>query len=647
MSFTNLKISTKLTVTFALILLISITANIFVYRSLDTIRSAVDANRRTENVSDLATGMRMTFLEQRAALRGYLARGTDRYITQYEKAKADFAKTVSTFISETALDEHRQLAKQVGEKIGEWQQKSAERQMALYRDPATRASAATVAASVKSDEEAQQLITKILEKQEQLIKERSQEIAASDTWARTVMIAGGLIGAVAAVAFAILLLRGIATPVRAMTSVMGRLAEGDKTVDVPAVGRGDEIGQMAGAVLRFKQAALEQERLEQEAEAARLAQQSQRERQTAIDNAKAEDLKTFVHMVDAGFEALSDGNLMVRMDQPVAPEFEPIRAKFNTSVERLEQAIGAVVSSVMAINTGLSEIRTASTDLAQRTEQQAASLEETVAALGEVTAGVNETAEGAILAQISTEKAGENARRGGTVVANAVTAMAEIEKSSEQISHIISVIDEIAFQTNLLALNAGVEAARAGEAGKGFAVVAQEVRALAQRSAEAAKEIKGLISTSSVQVGTGVELVQASGAALEQIVTQVTEMTDVISRIAASAKQQSTSLQEVSSAADNMDKVTQTNAAMVEQTTAAARTMAIETEELAAKVAIFRTRESQDHKSAAKKDRPTETARTSVTRSKPAAAPRPVAQMRQTQNAQPRHAEDHEDWTEF
>ncbi|MBP7650287.1 MAG: methyl-accepting chemotaxis protein, partial [Phenylobacterium sp.] len=231
----------------------------------------------------------------------------------------------------------------------------------------------------------------------------------------------------------------------------------------------------------------------------------------------------------------------------------------------------------------------ASDDLSRRTEQQAASLEETAAALDEITATVKKSADGASHARAVVQTAKTGAADGGEIVRQAVLAMGEIEKSSTQISQIIGVIDEIAFQTNLLALNAGVEAARAGEAGKGFAVVASEVRALAQRSAEAAKEIKALISASSTQVGSGVQLVGKTGQALEMLVAQVDEIDGLVGEIAASAKEQATGLNEVNAAVNKMDQVTQQNAAMVEESTAAAHALNGEAVELRRLMGDFRT----------------------------------------------------------
>ena len=253
--------------------------------------------------------------------------------------------------------------------------------------------------------------------------------------------------------------------------------------------------------------------------------------------------------------------------------------------------VGATAKSIKA---GVGEIAAATDDWSQRTEQQAANLEESAAALEQLTVTVKKASQGAIHARDVVSAAKIDAEKSGAVVREAMAAMAAIDKSSKQIGQIIGVIDEIAFQTNLLALNAGVEAARAGDAGRGFAVVASEVRALAQRSAEAAKEIKGLISASTAQVDQGVVLVGQTGEALERIVTQVVEIAGSIAEIAVSAQEQSTGLDQVNAAVTDMSQATQKNSALIGETSAATHTLASETERLAKLVAAYRTQRNED-----------------------------------------------------
>ncbi|MGA0603127.1 methyl-accepting chemotaxis protein [Caulobacter sp. KR2-114] len=294
-----------------------------------------------------------------------------------------------------------------------------------------------------------------------------------------------------------------------------------------------------------------------------------------------------VNEVAAGLTALANNDLTHRITRPIEAAFEKVKGDFNTAMSTLQETMSAVAASTHSVGGGADEIATASDDLSRRTEQQAASLEETAAALDEITATVKRSAEGAKLANHAASSAKDDAVRSGDVMRDAVSAMGEIEQSSRQVTQIIGVIDEIAFQTNLLALNAGVEAARAGEAGRGFAVVAQEVRALAQRSAEAAKEIKTLIANSSSQVERGVRLVGDTGQALTGIVAKVTEIDKLIAEISQSSQEQATGLSQVNVAVNQMDQVTQQNAAMVEEATAAAASLKAESRELANMISRF------------------------------------------------------------
>ncbi|KQN94018.1 chemotaxis protein [Sphingomonas sp. Leaf231] len=301
-------------------------------------------------------------------------------------------------------------------------------------------------------------------------------------------------------------------------------------------------------------------------------------------NAEAEAM---VAALGAGLSRLAAGDLTMQIDTPLAQQFETVRRDFNAAMGSMASTLTRVSAVAEGINSGSSDIREASDDLSRRTEQQAAALEETAAAMDEITSTVRQTAEGATTANTLVLQAQREAQASGEVVERAVAAMGGIERTSAEISDIISVIDGIAFQTNLLALNAGVEAARAGDAGRGFAVVASEVRALAQRSADAAKDVKARVAASTEQVEAGVELVSATGAALRGIIVRVEEIQGIVATIASSAKQQAVGLQQVNTAVSEMDGVTQQNAAMVEQATAATRSLASEAERLAQEVARF------------------------------------------------------------
>ncbi|HEY1124283.1 MAG TPA: methyl-accepting chemotaxis protein [Sphingobium sp.] len=324
-----------------------------------------------------------------------------------------------------------------------------------------------------------------------------------------------------------------------------------------------------------------------------------------------------VRELGRGLEQLAAGNLTYTIDTAFGGQYEALRTSFNQAVSGLDQSLCQVVGSAQSVHAGSTEIRIASEDLSRRTEQQAASLEETAAATSQVTNMVAESARNAHEISGSIKTAHKDASEGGAVVRQAVTAMDAIEKSSQEIGNIINVIDGIAFQTNLLALNAGVEAARAGEAGKGFAVVANEVRALAQRSADAAKDIKALINTSSEQVHHGVSLVGETGKMLERILGKISDINSLIGEMAASAEMEASNVQQVNSSISDMDKMTQQNAAMVEETTAAARNLSSEADRLASLITRFQLSARQIRASAAPASAPRASA--------PRAVPRAVA----------------------
>jgi methyl-accepting chemotaxis protein len=294
--------------------------------------------------------------------------------------------------------------------------------------------------------------------------------------------------------------------------------------------------------------------------------------------AQAKERDMVANSIGAGLAKLAAKDLVSRITDNMPEAYHRLQQDFNAALAQLESAMADIANSAHTIGSTTQEIATAADDMSKRTEQQAASLEQTSAALEEVTVTVKKTAEGAAHATAIIGTTKSEAETSGEIVHRAVDAMGRIEKSSREISQIVGVIDEIAFQTNLLALNAGVEAARAGDAGRGFAVVAFEVRALAQRSAEAAKEIKALISASTSEVKQGVELVDQTGKALEKIVGQVADINRVIMEIANGTREQATALAEVNVAVGQLDQNTQKNAAMFEETTAATHSLRRETE---------------------------------------------------------------------
>ncbi|KQN40525.1 chemotaxis protein [Sphingomonas sp. Leaf407] len=383
-------------------------------------------------------------------------------------------------------------------------------------------------------------------------------------WRSAAILSGlALIVLVAVGLFSQAIGRSISKPVEALAARMRGLAVGDTDAAIPGIGRHDEIGEMSDALQVFRDAAI-------------VAREREAEQQQVVAE------------VGQGLDALAKGDLTARIDAEFTGAFAKIRTDFNQAMVAVGDAMQAVSHSAGSIRTGATEISGASDDLSRRTEHQAASLEETAAAMDEITMTVRQTAAGALQANETMAATRADAEAGGRIVRDAVEAMGRIKRSSDEISQIISVIDGIAFQTNLLALNAGVEAARAGDAGRGFAVVASEVRALAQRSADAARDVKARIQSSGTQVESGVALVGETGRALDRIVTRVVEIGDLVGRIAAGADQQALGLQQVNTAVNEMDSVTQQNAAMVEESTAAARSLAAEAEALARHVARFR-----------------------------------------------------------
>jgi methyl-accepting chemotaxis protein len=397
----------------------------------------------------------------------------------------------------------------------------------------------------------------------------SQKKLAESSHITLLVVLGILILAAAGVTVAVIGLlrfvdRRVIAPVEAIAGAMDAMASGQIDVVIAGAERDDELGTMARATLGFR-----------EALAARV--DHEREQREVVDQLS--------HAMDE----LARGNLMHRITAAFSVEYGSLRSGYNGAVDALGDALRRAGGAAGSVNSGAREIRAASDDLARRTEQQASRLESAATSLMAVTSSIGETADDAGNAARAIDVACDASREGAGVVRDAIAAMGAIESSAREISSIIEVIDGIAFQTNLLALNAGVEAARAGESGKGFAVVANEVRALSQRSSQAASEIRRLIGTSSEHVSSGVALVNATGAMLDGIADKVGEVAERLSAISVAAADQAGRVREISGVVSEMDRTTQQNAAMVEQTTAAARSLSGEAESLRGQIARFQT----------------------------------------------------------
>jgi methyl-accepting chemotaxis protein len=582
---------TKLVIVFSSILIAGLIVNLV---SLASSKTQQDATRWTEHtyqvlraVDDMVAGM----VNQETGLRGYLLAGNDAFLEPQKAGELQFKSAFELGKSLTSDNAAQQKRFSDLEALAKgWGTEVLEREISLMRDPSTvdQARAMEIDGAGKKYMDSIRTIAKqISDEEASLLDARAAASAAAANrtfWSIII----GLCAIVVIIATSLVVLSTVMIrPIQAITAAMKRLAGGDADTAIPYAGRADEIGEMAAAVEIFRTNALDNRRLEQEANTQRSQSEEQRRQMAEQERVRADAMAQATSGLAAGLKQLAAGNLGFQLNQSFAEEFESLRADFNQAVAQLRETMTSVAESTSSIDSGSREISQSAEDLSRRTEQQAASLEETAAALDQITTNVANSSKRAEEARTVAIQANDSARQSGAVVANAVDAMGKIEQSSNQISNIIGVIDDIAFQTNLLALNAGVEAARAGEAGKGFAVVAQEVRELAQRSATAAKEIKDLIRNSSAEVGNGVKLVSDTGGALKTIESYIVTINQHMDAIATSAREQSVGLSEVNTAVNQMDQVTQQNAAMVEEANAAGATLANEAGKLRELVSQF------------------------------------------------------------
>ena len=429
----------------------------------------------------------------------------------------------------------------------------------------------------------------------QLVNTSTDFLSASESAARektafwsTTSLIVGLGSIVLFIAGLWLLRRNAITAITKTAEYMDQLAQGDLETQVPFLSRSDEVGQMAQSIAVFRQAGIEKRNLEiANQEQMRIAEEQRLARMEEV-RINAENMQKVVDDLGAGLDRLSKGNIRLTLDEPFSGGFEQLRNDFNISMGVFQETLVEVLNKATEINQGCHEIRGASNDLLTRTEKQASALENTAAALHEITSNVKLTSDRVNSTRSRTQAARKDVETSNSVVTKAIAAMERIENATLQISRINGVVDEIAFQTNLLALNAGVEAARAGDSGRGFAVVAQEVRELAQRSSAAAKEINSLIAKAKIEVADGVKNVSETGASLTAIENHIAEISGDIDQIAVACNEQSIGLTGVNNSINEIDAITQKNAAMVEEATAATNVLADDANTLSDLVSRFK-----------------------------------------------------------
>ncbi|OMJ32532.1 methyl-accepting chemotaxis protein [Sphingomonas sp. Sph1(2015)] len=568
-----MNIPKKLGVSFLIVSLSAAVMTIVFFVNIWEIKNATAGNNHAQEVYAKALTLETSILRENSQLRGFLVTGDKSYLKSYEEARKEYDTTsreLNAMLNDPA--ELALLAKSNAEKA-KWRRTWSDRLTDWVkdgrRDEAQQAVRDAGKAVLTSD-----IVLPLRAIRDQETAAIASNAASQENAISTAIIAlvlGGvmLIGVV--ITLQMVLSRSIARPITALTRLMAELARGRNDIDVPGSARGDELGDMARAVVVFR-------------DAAKAKVSDDRERDLALE------------AIGSGLQSLSAADLTVRLTD-LPPAFHQLATDFNRAVQNLSGLTSDVRGSAGSIRSNIEEIRQATDNLSARSEQQAASLRETAAAVGEITQGVREGAASASQANRAVTEARDEAEKGGQIVAKSITAMNGIDQASREIVDIITVIDGIAFQTNLLALNAGVEAARAGDAGKGFAVVASEVRALAQRSADAASDVKARILSAIEHVRSGVVLVDETGNALQRIIGKVSDVSTVVDVIARSSEQQAHSLGQVNIAIGEIDSVTQQNAAMVEESTAAASLLAQECGTLMASVMRFNVDVAAQHAS--------------------------------------------------
>ncbi len=573
MNMRNWSISTKLIAAFAVNMVIVVAMMTVVWNSSATVQATTERSSHAQDIYSQTVSFEMAAQRMNSQVRGYVITSDESYARFYKEANGQMADALAAIDRQIDTPTDQALVDETRVLLGAWQPLWATRLMKMGDARRNEEAMQIIRADVKAQLLSPVLapLRKLRTRQTEALEEYRAEQAAAFANSERATLVGTLLLAISVIGLCILLTRAIGKPITKLTGVMKPLSTGDFSVEVPGTDREDEVGQMAKAVAVFRENGIAKD---------------------AADRAKAKadtDQKMVVDTVSAHLSDLSNGDLTAAINAAFPPEYDGLKRNFNEALGRLRDLIGAVSESASSIRTGSGEIAQASEDLARRTESNAASLEETAASVTQMDGRLKASVGAASRTVQSADRAIATIGGGRAMADEAVQAMGRVSECARGIDTVIEGLDKIAFQTRVLAMNAAVEAGRAGDAGRGFAVVADLVSALAMRAEEEAKRARDQLTMTQSEVVIAVDAVTKVDDAFGNISGDVAQVHELLATMASDNQAQSAAITEISTAIGTMDQSTQQNAAMVEQTSAAARNLASEVGNLADQAARFRT----------------------------------------------------------